>query len=83
MHLAAIPSLLFALATSFIAGVILPPGQRFGIVTVILGGSGALLLYLLLARALEDHRGDQAHLRPAHPPGPVGRVLAGHRVRDR
>ena len=52
MHLAAIPSLLFALATSFMAGVILPPGPAFGIVTVILGGSGALLLYLLLARAL-------------------------------
>ena len=52
MHLAAIPSLLFALATSFMAGVILAPGPAFGIVTVILGGSGALLLYLLLARAL-------------------------------
>ena len=52
MHLAAIPSLLFALATSFMVGVILPPGPAFGIVTVILGGSGALLLYLLLARAL-------------------------------
>ena len=52
MHLAAIPSVLFALATSFMAGVILPPGPVFGIVTVILGGSGALLLYLLLARAL-------------------------------
>ena len=52
MHLAAIPSLLFALATSFMVGVILPPGPAFGTVTVILGGSGALLLYLLLARAL-------------------------------
>ena len=29
------------------------PGPAFGIVTVILGGSGALLLYLLFARALK------------------------------
>jgi putative peptidoglycan lipid II flippase len=53
MHLAAIPGLIFALATSFMVGVILPPGPAFGIVTVILGGSGALLLYLLFARALK------------------------------
>jgi hypothetical protein len=33
-------------------GVILPPGPAFGIVTVIIGGSGALLLYLLFAKAL-------------------------------
>jgi murein biosynthesis integral membrane protein MurJ len=52
MHLAAIPGLIFALATSFMVGVILPPGPAFGIVTVVLGGSGALLLYLLFARAL-------------------------------
>ena len=53
MHLAAIPGLIFALATSFMVGVILPPGPAFGIVTVILGGSGALLLYFLFARALK------------------------------
>jgi putative peptidoglycan lipid II flippase len=53
MHLAAIPGLIFALATSFMVGVILPPGPAFGIVTVILGGSGALLLYLLFARAFK------------------------------
>jgi len=53
MHLAAIPGLIFALATSFMVGVILPPGPAFGIVTVILGASGALLLYLLFARALK------------------------------
>ncbi len=52
MHLAALPSLIFALATSFMVGVILAPGPAFGIVTVILGGSGALLLYFLFARAL-------------------------------
>jgi putative peptidoglycan lipid II flippase len=52
MHLAAIPSLFFALAASLMVGVILPPGPAFGIVTVIIGGSGALLLYLLFAKAL-------------------------------
>jgi putative peptidoglycan lipid II flippase len=50
MHLAAIPSVIFALATSVMVGVILPPGPAYGIVTVILGGGGALLLYLLFAR---------------------------------
>jgi putative peptidoglycan lipid II flippase len=52
MHLAAIPGVIFALATSFMIGVLLPPGPAFGIATVIVGGSGALLLYLLFARAL-------------------------------
>ncbi|HUZ38402.1 MAG TPA: murein biosynthesis integral membrane protein MurJ [Streptosporangiaceae bacterium] len=52
MHLAAIPSLLFALATSFMVSVIVSPGPVYGIVTMILGGAGALLLYLLFARAL-------------------------------
>jgi hypothetical protein len=33
-------------------GVVLAPGPAFGIVTVVIGGSGALLLYLLFARAL-------------------------------
>jgi hypothetical protein len=32
--------------------VILSPGPAFGIVTVIIGGSGALLLYVLFAKAL-------------------------------
>ena len=52
MHLAAIPALVFTLATRLMVGVILPPGPAFGIITVIIGGSGALLLYLLFARAL-------------------------------
>jgi murein biosynthesis integral membrane protein MurJ len=52
MHLAAIPGLFFALAASLMVGVILPPGPAFGIVTMIIGGSGALLLYLLFAKAL-------------------------------
>jgi putative peptidoglycan lipid II flippase len=52
MHLAAIPGAIFALAVSFAVGVILSPGPAFGIVTVIIGGSGALLLYVLFAKAL-------------------------------
>jgi len=50
MHLAAIPGVIFAVATSVMVGVILPPGPAYGIVTVILGGGGALLLYVLFAR---------------------------------
>jgi putative peptidoglycan lipid II flippase len=52
MHLAAVPGLIFALAASFMVGVVVPPGPVFGIATVIIGGGGALLLYLLFARAL-------------------------------
>jgi putative peptidoglycan lipid II flippase len=51
MHLAAIPGAIFALAITFSVGVILSPGPAFGIVTVIIGGSGALLLYVLFAKA--------------------------------
>lgn len=51
MHLAAIPAAIFALAITFSVGVILSPGPAFGIITVILGGSGALLLYVLFAKA--------------------------------
>jgi putative peptidoglycan lipid II flippase len=52
MHLAALPGFFFALATSLMIGVILPQGPVYGIVTLIIGGSGALLLYFLFARAL-------------------------------
>jgi putative peptidoglycan lipid II flippase len=51
MHLAAIPGAIFALAITFSVGVILAPGPAFGIITVIIGGSGALLLYVLFAKA--------------------------------
>jgi len=51
MHLAAIPGAIFALAITFSVGVILSPGPAFGIVTVIIGGGGALLLYVLFAKA--------------------------------
>jgi putative peptidoglycan lipid II flippase len=52
MHVAAVPALLFAWAVTFMIGVIISPGPVYGFVTVFLGGSGGLLLYLLFSRAL-------------------------------
>jgi putative peptidoglycan lipid II flippase len=52
MHLAAVPALLFAWAVTFMVGVLFAPGPIFGLVTLFLGGSGGLLLYLLFSRAL-------------------------------
>ncbi len=52
MHAAAIPALLFAWAVTFMVGVIISPGPVYGLVTLFLGGSGGLLLYLLFSRAL-------------------------------
>jgi putative peptidoglycan lipid II flippase len=51
MHAAAIPSMIFAWASMFMVGVIFAPGPLFGLVTVVIGGSGALLLYILFSRA--------------------------------
>jgi putative peptidoglycan lipid II flippase len=52
MHLAAVPAAIFALAITFAVGVILSPGPAFGIIVILVGGSGAVLLYLLFAKAL-------------------------------
>jgi putative peptidoglycan lipid II flippase len=52
MHLAALPCLFFALAASLMVSVLLSPGPAYGIATLIIGGGGALLLYLVFARAL-------------------------------
>jgi putative peptidoglycan lipid II flippase len=52
MHVAAIPCVIFALATMLAVGVVLAPGPLFGIITVVIGGSGGILLYVLFARAL-------------------------------
>jgi hypothetical protein len=70
MHLAAMPGVIFAIAVTFMFGVVFAPGPVFGITTVIFGGSGALLLYVLLSRALgigeftELTSGLMAPLRP-------------------
>jgi putative peptidoglycan lipid II flippase len=52
MHVAAIPAAIFGLAMMLAVGVVLAPGPAFGIATIVLGGSGALLLYVLFAKAL-------------------------------
>jgi putative peptidoglycan lipid II flippase len=52
MHVAAIPAALFALEMGFAVGVVIHPGFAFGLVTVLLGGCGGLLLYVLFARSL-------------------------------
>ena len=53
MHIAAVPAAIFALAVTFAVGVVLSPRSKPSrIFTVVVGGSGALLLYVLFARAL-------------------------------
>ncbi len=52
MHAAAVPAAIFGLATMFAVGVIFSAGPAFGIITMLFGGGGALLLYLLFAKAL-------------------------------
>jgi putative peptidoglycan lipid II flippase len=52
MLLAAIPAAIYALAVMSAVGVILSPGPAYGIVTVIIGGGGALMLYTMFAKAL-------------------------------
>jgi putative peptidoglycan lipid II flippase len=52
MHLSAIPSVLFTVAIIVMVGVILPTGTLSALVEVVLAGSGALLLYVLFAKAL-------------------------------
>jgi putative peptidoglycan lipid II flippase len=52
MHVAAIPALVFAFVVSVVAGGVFHPGAVYGFVTVLVGGGGALLLYIITARAL-------------------------------
>jgi putative peptidoglycan lipid II flippase len=52
MHAAAIPPAIFALAVSIMVGAILSHGRLGALVTVTLAGAGALLLYVLFAKAL-------------------------------
>jgi putative peptidoglycan lipid II flippase len=53
MHVAAVPSCLLAVAVSVMIGVILPAGRVGAAVTMVLAGSGALLLYVMFSRALK------------------------------
>ncbi|HTP15592.1 MAG TPA: murein biosynthesis integral membrane protein MurJ [Streptosporangiaceae bacterium] len=50
MHAAAVPAAVLAFAVSHAAGAALPPGRLSALVAVVLVGSGALGLYLFLAR---------------------------------
>jgi putative peptidoglycan lipid II flippase len=52
MHVATIPALIFALVTTVTVGVVLHPGPVYGFITSIVGGGGALLLYVIVAKAL-------------------------------
>jgi putative peptidoglycan lipid II flippase len=53
LHLAAIPGVIFALGASALIGAVLSASTLAALVTVVVGGSGALVLYLLSARALK------------------------------
>jgi putative peptidoglycan lipid II flippase len=52
MHIAAIPAAMFAIEMIFTVGVIIHQGTLFGLVTLVIGGGGGLLLYVLIARSL-------------------------------
>jgi putative peptidoglycan lipid II flippase len=51
MHLAAIPGAIFAIAVSLMIGAIIPGGRTGAMLTVVCGGSGALLMYVVFAKA--------------------------------
>jgi putative peptidoglycan lipid II flippase len=53
LHLAAIPGVIFALGMSALIGAVLPASTPAALGTVAVGGSGALVLYLVSARALK------------------------------
>jgi len=52
MHVSAIPSVLFAAAVTVMVGAVVPAGTLAALIIVVLSGSGALLLYVLFAKAL-------------------------------
>ena len=52
MHVSAIPSVLFAAAVTVMIGAVVPAGTLAALIIVVLSGSGALLLYVLFAKAL-------------------------------
>lgn len=53
LHVAAVPGVIFALGASALIGAVMPAGTLAALTTVAVGGSGALLLYVLAARALK------------------------------
>ncbi len=53
MHAAAVPAALFALAVAVTANVVFAPGKIYSALVVVVGGVGALLLYVMFARMLQ------------------------------
>ncbi len=51
MHAAAIPGAIFAIAVSVMIGAVIPGGRIAALCTVALGGAGAMLLYVMFAKA--------------------------------
>jgi putative peptidoglycan lipid II flippase len=51
MHVATLPAAIFALAVAVMVGAVLGTGHLGAFVTLLVGGLGAVLLYLLFARA--------------------------------
>ncbi len=52
MLLATLPGLLFAIVVIAVVGSVLQPGPLYGLVTTVIGGGGALLLYAFCCRML-------------------------------
>jgi putative peptidoglycan lipid II flippase len=59
MNLAAIPGVIFAIAVSVMVGAVIPGGRIAALLTVALGGSGAMLLYVLFAKAFRVRELDE------------------------
>jgi putative peptidoglycan lipid II flippase len=51
MHWAAIPGAIFAIAVAFMVNAVIPGGRFGALATVVFGGSGALLMYVVFAKA--------------------------------
>ena len=52
MHVATIPPLVLAFAVGAAVGAVVHPGPVYGFITVLIGGGGAVLLYIVVAKAL-------------------------------
>jgi hypothetical protein len=52
MVLATLPGLVFAIVVIVVAGSVLHPGPLYGLVSTVIGGGGALLLYAVCCRML-------------------------------
>jgi putative peptidoglycan lipid II flippase len=51
MHVAAIPGAIFAIAVAVMIGTVIPGGRLAALCTVVVGGAGAMLLYVIFAKA--------------------------------